>query len=386
MSTIDLQSNKAFGQTFQRKLPLDRKTPSAGGSSSRLLLVLGASLLAASCSDYSSNETLKSYSRADLKRYSEEEFTSVTRRVYYAGATLPILKLPRDGERGILTLKNGETTEDVRKAQILASRLRLKFSIPATVGIADAATRDVLRFYREQFGRNSYDGNGADINFAVDANRDLKIFESLGENAAWATKQNPFIFFGAGGEHFKSLIMAVDVVGHEFTHAVIESSSNLEYKGQSGALNEHFADVFGELYQAYVEEREPSFLMGETITIGPLPPLRDFLNPELGLSKQPGKVSDIPDTFGEKCTTPSPQNDQCGVHILSGIPNRFAANVIKRLKWLKVRDMFYTVMTEKLTSTGNFADYAREMRSYAGEHFSFADAQIVDEALVLVGL
>ncbi len=34
-------------------------------------------------------------------------------------------------------------------------------------------------------------------------------------------------------------------VAHELTHGVTQETANLEYKDQSGALNESFSDVFG---------------------------------------------------------------------------------------------------------------------------------------------
>ena len=36
------------------------------------------------------------------------------------------------------------------------------------------------------------------------------------------------------------IVKAYDVAGHEFTHAVTSSESNLEYYGESGAINEHY--------------------------------------------------------------------------------------------------------------------------------------------------
>ena len=42
-------------------------------------------------------------------------------------------------------------------------------------------------------------------------------------------------------------MVADDVVGHELTHGVTEYSSNLIYYGESGALNEAYSDIFGEL-------------------------------------------------------------------------------------------------------------------------------------------
>ena len=43
---------------------------------------------------------------------------------------------------------------------------------------------------------------------------------------------------------FRRFTRAVDVLAHEFTHAVTEHTAGLVYQGQSGALNESVADVF----------------------------------------------------------------------------------------------------------------------------------------------
>ena len=42
----------------------------------------------------------------------------------------------------------------------------------------------------------------------------------------------------------------LDVVAHEFTHAVTQNSADLIYQNQSGALNEAFSDIFGEMVEA----------------------------------------------------------------------------------------------------------------------------------------
>jgi Zn-dependent metalloprotease len=42
---------------------------------------------------------------------------------------------------------------------------------------------------------------------------------------------------------------ALDLVGHEYTHAVIQYVSGLAYVGESGALNEAYADIMGSLIE-----------------------------------------------------------------------------------------------------------------------------------------
>jgi hypothetical protein len=58
---------------------------------------------------------------------------------------------------------------------------------------------------------------------------------------------------------------ALDLVGHEMTHAVTEKTANLEYKDQSGALNEAFSDVFGEAVEARTNGRNDWLLAPSVI-------------------------------------------------------------------------------------------------------------------------
>ena len=88
-------------------------------------------------------------------------------------------------------------------------------------------------------GRNSIDGNGGTIrsfiNVADQSGRPL-------DNAYWNGKG---MYYGNGSQAFSPLVKALDVAGHELTHGVIEATAGLRYIGQSGALNEALADIFG---------------------------------------------------------------------------------------------------------------------------------------------
>ncbi|MCO6062052.1 M4 family metallopeptidase, partial [Pseudomonas sp. MOB-449] len=92
------------------------------------------------------------------------------------------------------------------------------------------------------------------------------------------------------------------------THGVTQETANLEYKDQSGALNESFSDVFG----YFVDDED--FLMGEDVyTPGKEgDALRSMSNPEQ--FGQPAHMKDY--VFTEK--------DNGGVHTNSGIPNKAA--------------------------------------------------------------
>ena len=265
------------------------------------MATLASTLLLIACSRRDESSALTSdFSRQTLKRFESSQFSQVVRKVFYGGCTIPVVALPRGAERGVLVFENGEISKDFIDFQKMAKKLGKNLEVPENAQVADQTLKGIVDFYREQFGRNSYDGSGTTVQLTMDVNRNTKVLSMFGETAAWISELNLF-YFGVGGHEFKSFVTGSDVTGHEFTHAVVSSTSNLEYLGQSGALNEHFADLFGEMFQAYSEEKEPSFLIGETIAVGDSPPLRNMLDPRLGLVPQPGHMSEISKEYLDGC-------------------------------------------------------------------------------------
>ncbi len=260
---------------------------------------------------------------------------------------------------------------------------------------AKAASKNLIQvrdYYREKFGLNSFDGNGANIEASVNVNR-FAYPDILGmkHNASW--NETRFLF-GAGGKHLlDNFPQALDVVAHEFTHAVIQYSSNLTYAGESGALNEHLADFFGAAVQFHYEKPENNFLIGESILRGKMAKsseaLRDMMNPEKGLDAQPRHMDELAEgaefaKYSGNCV-PSGSNDQCGVHVLSGIPNRVSALIVESVGFEKAEKLIYPVMQERLKENSNFSDYASALRSECSS-VSADTCQAVDSALAAVGL
>ena len=99
---------------------------------------------------------------------------------------------------------------------------------------ADGITA-TLEMWAEGFGRDSFDGAGAPVSLTVH-------YGSAYDNAFWDGTQ---LVFGDGdGRVFDRFTKPVDVLAHEFGHAVVEHTCDLTYQGQSGALNESVADAF----------------------------------------------------------------------------------------------------------------------------------------------
>lgn len=204
------------------------------------------------------------------------------------------------------------------------------------------ATTLTYRYLKNTFNRNSLNNKGGNmiafINVADDDGSSM-------ENAYW---NGQFVSLGNGGSTFKPLAGALDVIAHEFGHGVISNTANLEYQGQSGAINEAFADFFGSMVD------RDDWLIGEDITstsFSPSGALRNMADPHNG-----GKYGDPywqPKTVSEMYTG---SQDNGGVHINCGIINYtyylFATEVTKE----KAEQVFYRALTSYLTSRSQFID------------------------------
>lgn len=92
----------------------------------------------------------------------------------------------------------------------------------------------VQRYYAEEFGRDSITGDNMPLEICVH-------FGDRINNALWDGAQ--FHFGDGDGVLFRPFATSLEVVAHELSHAVIDTTSGLRYDGESGALNESFADV-----------------------------------------------------------------------------------------------------------------------------------------------
>lgn len=91
--------------------------------------------------------------------------------------------------------------------------------------------RETYNLFNNAFGRDSYDGAGATMRTV---NNDPNIFCP---NAGWdGTSAN-----------YCSDVTGDDTVAHEWGHAYTEYTNNLIYQWQSGALNESYSDIWGEV-------------------------------------------------------------------------------------------------------------------------------------------
>ena len=141
----------------------------------------------------------------------------------------------------------------------------------------------MLEFYQSVLQRDSIDDKGMALISRV--------------NVTWARQEPPPALLNAfwwngnmwygqirRNGRLVSLSRYLDVIGHELTHGVIETTSNLVYATQSGALNESFADCAGVIINNWFTASDRhdvdtwDWEIGRDLR-GAGRPLRDFADP-----------------------------------------------------------------------------------------------------------
>lgn len=243
---------------------------------------------------------------------------------------------------------------------------------------------DTYDFLAKVLGRNSIDDRGMRL--------DATVHYGVGYgNAFWDGRQ--MVFGDGDGEIFNSFTDCLDVIGHEITHGVIDAEAALVYWDQPGALNESFADVFGTLVlQAKKDQTvdQASWLIGEglfTAKIANGKALRSVSDPGtaygpddlIGSDPQPGHMRQYVDTA----------EDNGGVHINSGIPNRafyLAAMKLGDRAWKKAGPIWYHALCHGLNRRSDFAEAAWATAASANALFGPDEEQAVLAAWREVGV
>ena len=108
-----------------------------------------------------------------------------------------------------------------------------------------------------------------------------------------------------------------------------------------------------------------------------------------GTAWQGDQQPDDMDGYVELPDDNDPSNDNGGVHINSGIPNHafyLAATAVGGYAWEKVGRVWYVTLTERLTSTAQFADAAIATVEVARDLFGGEVERAVTDAWTQVGV
>lgn len=219
-------------------------------------------------------------------------------------------------------------------------------------------------------------------------------------NAQWAQYDGKQMLYGDGdGTHWLPFSADLSVVAHELTHGVTFNTSNLNYIGETGALNESISDIFGSLvHYSYFHDDAQSWMLGAGLlsVLHRGKTLRNIAHPHDALSPQPAHMSEYKQPLDGINTF----LDLGGVHTNSGIPNNAfylmtagGTNDVSKIEVksgigrLKAAQIWYRTNVHYLTSTSGFAA-AADANLAAANDLGFTENQknIIECAWIAVGV
>jgi hypothetical protein len=196
-----------------------------------------------------------------------------------------------------------------------------------------------------------------------------------------------YMVYGNGKTYFYPLT-SIDVISHELSHSIVQETAGLEYKAESGALNESFADCIATAFEFWIYkifnedidkdndlQGESDWLIGEDIG-KTIKYLRDMQNPETANQPKSYKGKHWVNT-----TDTSAKNDNGGVHINSGVSNHCFYLLSQKIGVEKAFPIFYNCLL-KLTKKSNFAQFSIALLECSSSKLK----RTVNECLVLVNL
>jgi len=226
-------------------------------------------------------------------------------------------------------------------------------------------------YYIGQHSRASWDGASGDLIAYNNAN-----YSGGSNNACWGCYGNNAIFGQGSTAAATDDWNTDDLMGHEFTHGVTQAEAGLVYSYESGALNESFSDIFGEMVESWAEGN-CDYLMGNDRGA-----IRSYSNPN---------AFNNPDTYlGPYWATGS--GDNGGVHTNSGVQNfwfyllseggtgtndRGESYSVTGITRFKSRLIAYSALTNWLTSSSQFIDSRMASLHAAFDLYGQCSAEVI---------
>lgn len=226
-----------------------------------------------------------------------------------------------------------------------------------TAGVdAEYGAEKTYAYYSSVLGRRGIWNNGVGARSRVH-------YGNAYNNAFWDGTQ---MTYGDGANNAKPLT-SIDVAAHEMSHGVTENTSNLNYSGDAGGLNEATSDIFGAAVEFYAgSAADPGdYLIGEKINInGNGTPLRYM--------DRPSKDGSSPDCWSTNTRNLDPHyssgalnhwfymaSEGSGAKTINGVsynsPTCGGAPAVTGAGRSNIEKVWYRTLSTKLTSGSTYA-------------------------------
>jgi zinc metalloproteinase len=171
--------------------------------------------------------------------------------------------------------------------------------------------------------------------------------------------QGQYLVFGNGFQNQSSELLSPRmirpltssaIVGHEMSHALIQYTRPLDYKGHSGALNESYSDILGICLEEYIMNKYQTIGWEIGSELYESHALRSIEDPHR--YRQPKKM------FDKYYIDPKSMIDYGGVHINSGIPNHCFYKICQLMTKKEALKLFMNVLY-KLEKDSDFHHFKK---------------------------
>jgi Zn-dependent metalloprotease len=238
-----------------------------------------------------------------------------------------------------------------------------------------------LAFWREVFGRNSVDGKGMPVVSTVHYGTGF-------QNAMWTGQQ---MVYGDGDDAIGGFTEALDIIAHELSHGVTQhlipgglgvaripvkerefKEQKYTLKGQAGALNESFSDVFASMVKQWHGKQtvdQADWLIGENV-------LAPMLGRAIRSLKSPGNRK-VTWSSDDQIKSFADWHEDCDAHDASGIANHAFYSVATKLgghSWEKTGPIWFDAYGQ-LGAKATFEEAAHATLDAAGERFGAGSAE-----------
>ncbi len=298
-----------------------------------------------------------------------------------------------DTTRGIGTYSAGNTTWTAS----IVTDTDTSFNSTSQAEAVDGhyAASEFYDFLDDTFGRDGMDDAGGPTyaSSILGTGSVFTVIADYGWNYAQAAYSGGAIYLGDGDGSTYLAMTSTDIIGHEMGHGVTTSTANFTYMDESGAIDEHYADVYGAALERYLEgSAANTWHVGEDVytpsTSGDAVRYMDDPTTD-GLSV---------DHYDDRYTGTA---DNGGVHINNGIGNlafvlvvdggthpTYGGTSVTGVGFDAALAIWHRALDVYLTSGADYADLRSATRAAATDLYGVSSAELaaVEEAWSLVGI
>ena len=243
----------------------------------------------------------------------------------------------------------------------------------------------VYDYYFKRFDRKGMDDRNGEVDSIVhplarsEAGRQPPNVVNTFINNAFYCCEGLLVFGDGDGRLFTFLAGGFDVVAHEWTHGVTDFTSRLEYRDESGALNEAFSDIMAAAMEFYYQPAgtgrdQADWLIAEEVYLASPGYLRSLIDPA---------AKGHPDHYSLRRFIGT-STDEGGVHFnatiathafylaVAGGRNRVSGITVQGVGLGNIERMeriFYRAFTQLLSPNARFSDARRATLQAAADLF-----------------